>query len=129
MWLSRTLFHLVFVIILIILTRFAESTNVNNTATARRFLLNEEHEVSKKILKQCNNNYFNWICLRIEFLKILNSLSAREEVRLLSGVSIVRDVSRRSIKNSVLISGKKKSCRRESIYFINIPYRCGSWLS
>uniref|UniRef100_A0A1B0B2X2 Osiris 16 n=1 Tax=Glossina palpalis gambiensis TaxID=67801 RepID=A0A1B0B2X2_9MUSC len=104
MQLSRTLFHIVFIIILIILTRFAGSANVNNTSSARRFLLNEEHEVSKKILKKCNNNYFNWICLRIEFLKILDSLSAREEVRLLSGVSIVRDVSRQPIKNSALIS-------------------------
>uniref|UniRef100_A0A1A9VDN4 Uncharacterized protein n=1 Tax=Glossina austeni TaxID=7395 RepID=A0A1A9VDN4_GLOAU len=34
----------------------------------------------------------------------LVSLSAREEVRLLSGASIIRDVSRRSIKNSALIS-------------------------
>uniref|UniRef100_A0A1A9W5N2 Osiris 16 n=1 Tax=Glossina brevipalpis TaxID=37001 RepID=A0A1A9W5N2_9MUSC len=104
MSLSRIFFHLFLTTILIILTRLTDSTNIDRGLRIKRSLFNEQHENSKKILKKCDNNYFNWICLRIEFLKALKNLSAQEEVHLFSGLSIVRDVNQKSIRNSVIIS-------------------------
>lgn len=59
----------------------------------------------KQTLEECNTS-FSWMCMKLEFIRILESLAEREELRLLNGVSVVKDPEAKEVKTSELMAGK-----------------------
>ncbi|XP_037815219.1 uncharacterized protein LOC119605938 [Lucilia sericata] len=62
----------------------------------------------KRTLEECNSS-FSWMCLKLEFVRILERLTEREELRLLNGISVVKDPEAKEIKTSELMAEVARS--------------------
>lgn len=58
----------------------------------------------KQTIEDCSYT-FSWLCLKIEFIQFLDRLMERDEVPLLAGISLVRDIKAKQIKNSEILAG------------------------
>ena len=59
----------------------------------------------KRTLEECGSS-FSWLCLKLEFVTFLEHLTEQEELRLLNGISVVKDPEAKEIKTSELMAGK-----------------------
>ncbi|XP_065362060.1 uncharacterized protein Osi16 [Calliphora vicina] len=62
----------------------------------------------KRTLQECNNS-FSWMCLKLEFVRLLERLTEREELRLLNGISVIKDPEAKEIKTSELMAEVARS--------------------
>ncbi|XP_005176898.1 uncharacterized protein LOC101890984 [Musca domestica] len=103
----KTLEYLFYLGIFILLLKFSESASIDVETTTERSS-NENRPSVKQTLEECNTS-FSWICLKIEFVKILEYLTEREELRLLNGISLVKDPEAKEIKTSELMADVARS--------------------
>lgn len=57
-------------------------------------------------LNECETAAFSWMCLKIEFVKIMERLAEQQELKVLPGVSVVKDENATELKTSELMAGK-----------------------
>lgn len=97
--------YLVYLGIFILLLKFSESATIDISTTTERSARADDRPSVKRTLEECNTS-FSWMCLKIEFVKILEHLTEREELRLLNGISLVKDPEIKEIKTSELMAGE-----------------------
>lgn len=60
---------------------------------------------AETLLNGCETSSFSWMCLKIEFVKIMEKLAEQEELNVLPGVSVVKDENATELKTSELMAG------------------------
>ncbi|XP_075144504.1 DUF1676 domain-containing protein Osi16 [Haematobia irritans] len=103
----KTLEYLYYLFIFILLLKLSESATID-TMTGTERSMNKERPSVKQTLEECNTS-FSWMCLKIEFVRILETLTEREELRLLNGISLVKDPEAKEIKTSELMADVARS--------------------
>ncbi|XP_013100081.1 uncharacterized protein LOC106082236 [Stomoxys calcitrans] len=103
----KTMEYLYYLGIFILLLKLSESASIDISSTTERSASKERPSV-KQTLDECNTS-FSWMCLKIEFVRILEHLTEREELRLLNGISLVKDPEVKEIKTSELMADVARS--------------------
>lgn len=58
----------------------------------------------KQTIADCSH-VFSWLCLKIEFIQFLDRLIERDEVPIITGITLVRDLKAKKVKNSQILAG------------------------
>ncbi|XP_067624800.1 uncharacterized protein Osi15 [Eurosta solidaginis] len=79
----------------------ATSTETTNTP-------NSKYDGMKRAFEECHTQ-FSWMCLKIEFVKIMERLTEKDELVFAPGISIVKDVSAAEVKSNDLMAEVARS--------------------
>lgn len=114
----KTLEYLFYLAIFILYFQLSETASIDTTSPVASVATTTERSMTdtlssspsgggklKRTLEECNNS-FSWLCLKLEFVRLLEHLTEQEELRLLNGISVVKDPEAKEIKTSDLMAGK-----------------------
>ncbi|KAM7361908.1 DUF1676 domain-containing protein Osi16 [Cochliomyia hominivorax] len=119
----RTLEYLIYLVIFLLYIKLSESASIDTSETSAADILSTterslkdsgtEEKMGgtsklKRKLEECNNT-FSWMCLKLELVGLLEHLTEREELRLLNGISVVKDPQAKEIKTSELMAEVARS--------------------
>lgn len=65
---------------------------------------NNKRDVIKRAFEECRTQ-LSWMCLKIEFVKMMERLMEKDELKLVPGVSVVRNVNATELKSNDLMAG------------------------
>uniref|UniRef100_A0A0K8U792 Osiris 16 n=1 Tax=Bactrocera latifrons TaxID=174628 RepID=A0A0K8U792_BACLA len=78
------------------------------TETAGTSSSNSKRDVMKRAFEECKTQ-LSWMCLKIEFVKIMERLMERDELKLVPGVSVVRNANATEGKSNDLMAEVARS--------------------
>ncbi|XP_054728875.1 uncharacterized protein LOC129237916 [Anastrepha obliqua] len=67
-----------------------------------------KHDTMKRAFEECRTQ-FSWMCLKIEFVKIMERLTEKDELLLVPGISVVRNVNASEVKSNDLMAEVARS--------------------
>lgn len=119
MLLLKTLEYLFYLAWFCLLCKYAEAASVQPTEPSEKYT--EPTQRSPAVgLNECESGSFSWMCLKIEFVKIMERLAEQKELNVLPGVSVVKDENATELKTSELMAGEFSSIiQREVCLFTN----------
>ncbi|XP_030562933.1 uncharacterized protein LOC115764186 [Drosophila novamexicana] len=112
MLLLKTLEYLFYLAWFCFLCKYAEAASVQPTAAAPQLQMESLPSTQKHptmSLNECETTTFSWMCLKIEFVKIMERLAEQQELKLLPGVSVVKDENATELKTSELMAEVARS--------------------
>ncbi|XP_030371713.1 uncharacterized protein LOC115621998 [Scaptodrosophila lebanonensis] len=115
MLLLKTLEYLFYLLLLAFMCKYAQAASLQPTeATAAptmpaETLKEPQKEPMRNPMDDCEISAFSWMCLKIEFVKIMERLAELQEVTVLPGVSVVKDVNATELKTSELMAEVARS--------------------
>jgi len=107
MLLTKTLEYLFYLALFAFMCKYATAASVQSTeapAVATETL--RKPQKAESLLSGCETSSFSWMCLKIEFVKIMEKLAEQEELNVLPGVSVVKDENAKELKTSELMAGR-----------------------
>lgn len=110
MLLLKTLEYLFYLLWFCFLCKYVEGASVQPTEPApiHAETLQPPQKAPSMSMNECETSPFSWMCLKIEFVKIMERLAEQQELSVLPGVSVVRDENATELKTSELMAGKFK---------------------
>lgn len=116
MLLLKTLEYLFYLAWFCLLCKYAEAASVQPTEPSAKYT--EPTQRSPAVgLSECESGSFSWMCLKIEFVKIMERLAEQKELNVLPGVSVVKDENATELKTSELMAGEfSLIIQREVVY-------------
>ncbi|EDW14709.1 uncharacterized protein LOC6573157 [Drosophila mojavensis] len=108
MLLLKTLEYLFYLAWFCLLCKYAEAASVQPTEPSAKYT--EPTQRSPAVgLSECESGSFSWMCLKIEFVKIMERLAEQKELNVLPGVSVVKDENATELKTSELMAEVARS--------------------
>lgn len=77
-------------------------TSTETTGTRNN---NNKRDVIRRAFEECRTQ-LSWMCLKIEFVKIMERLMEKDELLLVPGVSVVRNINATEVKSNDLMAGR-----------------------
>lgn len=108
MLLLKTLEYLFYLLWFCFLCKYAQAASVQATepAPVEMETLHPPKQASSMSPNECETSSFSWMCLKIEFVKIMERLAEQQELNVLPGVSVVKDENAKELKTSELMAGR-----------------------
>ncbi|XP_054086464.1 uncharacterized protein LOC105212404 [Zeugodacus cucurbitae] len=108
---QRTMEYLFYLAFFILLLRFADAATVRTSEDApseNSLKAPPKRDVMRRAFEECRTQ-LSWMCLKIEFVKIMERLMDKDELSLVPGVSIVRNVNATKVKSNDLMAEVARS--------------------
>ncbi|KAH8407116.1 hypothetical protein KR222_007434 [Zaprionus bogoriensis] len=111
MLLLKTLEYLFYLLWFCFLCKYAEAATVQPTEPApiHAETLQPPQRSPSMSMNECETSPFSWMCLKIEFVKIMERLAEQQELSVLPGVSVVKDEHATELKTSELMAEVARS--------------------
>ncbi|KAM8705230.1 hypothetical protein ACLKA7_009655 [Drosophila subpalustris] len=111
MLLLKTLEYLFYLAWFCFLCKYAQAASVQPTepAPVQMETLHPPQKVASMSMNECETSSFSWMCLKIEFVKIMERLAEQQELKVLPGVSVVKDENATELKTSELMAEVARS--------------------
>ncbi|ALC46820.1 Osi16 [Drosophila busckii] len=110
MLLLKTLEYLFYLLWFCFLCKYAQAASVQPTEPAPiqiETLQAPAQKVSAQL--ECETSMFSWMCLKLEFVKIMERLAEQRVLNVLPGVSVVKDENATELKTSELMAEVARS--------------------
>ncbi|XP_016971376.2 uncharacterized protein LOC108038992 [Drosophila rhopaloa] len=110
MLVTKTLEYLFYLALFAFMCKYAQAASVQPTeapAVATETL--RKPQKADSLLNGCETSSFSWMCLKIEFVKIMEKLAEQEELNVLPGISVVKDENATELKTSELMAEVARS--------------------
>ncbi|KAH8294722.1 hypothetical protein KR018_002190 [Drosophila ironensis] len=110
MLLTKTLEYLFYLALFAFMCKYAQAASVPSTESPS--LPTEtlkKPQRGENMLTGCEASSFSWMCLKIEFVKIMEKLAEQQELNVLPGVSVVKDENATELKTSELMAEVARS--------------------
>ncbi|XP_017862602.1 PREDICTED: uncharacterized protein LOC108613543 [Drosophila arizonae] len=108
MLLLKTLEYLLYLAWFCLLCKYAEAASVQPTEPSVKYTEPTQRNPAVG-LNECESGSFSWMCLKIEFVKIMERLAEQKELNVLPGVSVVKDENATELKTSELMAEVARS--------------------
>ncbi|XP_017102905.2 uncharacterized protein Osi16 [Drosophila bipectinata] len=110
MLLVKTLEYLFYLALFAFMCKYSQAASVQSTESPISPTETlKKPQKADSILNGCEASSFSWMCLKIEFVKIMEKLAEQEELRVLPGVSVVKDENATELKTSELMAEVARS--------------------
>ncbi|XP_023163492.2 uncharacterized protein LOC111594436 [Drosophila hydei] len=111
MLLLKTLEYLFYLAWFCFLCKYAEAASIQPTEPSPNHLepMQPTQRNPTMALNECETAAFSWMCLKIEFVKIMERLAEQQELKVLPGVSVVKDENATELKTSELMAEVARS--------------------
>ncbi|XP_017130624.1 uncharacterized protein LOC108148221 [Drosophila elegans] len=110
MLVTKTLEYLFYLALFAFMCKYAQAASVQSTeAPAVATATLRKPQKAEGLLNGCEASSFSWMCLKIEFVKIMEKLAEQEELNVLPGISVVKDDNATELKTSELMAEVARS--------------------
>ncbi|XP_037946861.1 uncharacterized protein LOC119678854, partial [Teleopsis dalmanni] len=114
----KVLEYLCYLVIFILMCKFSDAASIDFTETSTvatptattsaapttaNTQSSRKPDTMKRAFGECDTG-FSWMCLKVEFVKLIERLGEQEELRLLPGVSVVKDTNVTELKTADMMA-------------------------
>ncbi|EDV90706.1 uncharacterized protein LOC6569763 [Drosophila grimshawi] len=108
MLLIKTLEYLFYLACISFFCKYIEAASLQPTE-ATTMQMESPQKSPAATLNECESSSFSWMCLKIEFVKIMERLAEQQELKVLPGVTVVKDENATEMKTSDLMAEVARS--------------------
>ena len=107
MLLRKSFEYLFYLVVFILMFKFSQAARIdiiNESVPQKAADMEPSDAGSKRAIEDCASG-FSWMCLKIEFVKLMERLTEQNELNILPGVSVVKDANATALKTAEMMAG------------------------